>query len=254
MKKLLLILALIVLPLTAGAAVRFNGAGQYIVAAGTNTALSSYTYSFWVNANVTPDTSTIQVPVGKGGSGAGGTLNFFFAWSHTSPLFTRACGHSSAGGYALPPQIPDGLLKANTWYYITCEYDQPSGVEAIFLNGVVQASALLGAPDTSTATSLCIGNDSDDVTGASAGCLTPSQDFPGMVQDVRVFNRALSTQEVSQLYRGVFISRGLVAWYPLTGVGDVEVDIKARVFGVLRGFVANRQAHRAPPQSSGLFW
>jgi Concanavalin A-like lectin/glucanases superfamily len=77
----------------------------------------------------------------------------------------------------------------NNWHLITCVIQ--SGVAKLYFDGVIKVS---GAKSPNTGfSSLCIG------TGVET-FLSGHTYFPGYVDDVRVYNRALATNEVAELY------------------------------------------------------
>jgi hypothetical protein len=53
----------------------------------------------------------------------------------------------------------------------------------------------------------------------------PSDFFKGQISDVRIYDRALSAEEVEQLYKGYDIRNGLVGHWPLNeGQGTTAYD------------------------------
>ncbi len=84
-------------------------------------------------------------------------------------------------------------LSNGTWYHITAVYNQATGAEELFVNGVREASALSvtrGIP-SGFATYFTVGSDAFG-----------SAPYKGNIDDVRVYNRALSRSEVAALYNG----------------------------------------------------
>ncbi|NTW27221.1 MAG: LamG domain-containing protein [Candidatus Moranbacteria bacterium] len=77
--------------------------------------------------------------------------------------------------------------KYNSWHLATCVYD---GVTvAIYLDGALIASAARTGSVATGATAVTIGNN-------DSGART----FDGVIDDARIYNRALSGSEISQLY------------------------------------------------------
>jgi hypothetical protein len=83
---------------------------------------------------------------------------------------------------------PSGTISLNTWEFICCIRNS-NGSGIIYVNGVQVASGATGAvgPDTY----FDVGNRSLDL----ARCLQ------GTIDDVRVYNRALSAQEIQRLFK-----------------------------------------------------
>ena len=79
------------------------------------------------------------------------------------------------------------VLSTNTWYHITWRYTQSGGEQAIFVNGELDASSLGHAAFQGT------GN---VFIGRSHG----SNYFDGLIDEVEVFNRAVTDAEVKAIY------------------------------------------------------
>lgn len=76
--------------------------------------------------------------------------------------------------------------KANTWYHLAATWDGTNF--KIYVDGVLENTASGSAPP-STSTSVQIGGNS-----------VQSNYFPGSIDDVRIYNKSLSSAEVLQLY------------------------------------------------------
>ena len=107
-------------------------------------------------------------------------------------------------------------LVINNWYHVLVTRDTTGANTNIYVNGVLSGSANQdsGTPDTGT------GN---DVIGAR---LAGTNTFDGYISDLRIYNRILTTDEISLLYRmgsgagsdseAVNLGANLTAHYPLT--------------------------------------
>jgi len=80
-------------------------------------------------------------------------------------------------------------LNANQWYHITGVKENNAHTLSLYLNGVLVKGPYDVGPASYNANNLTMG-------ATSAGSLF----FPGSLDDVRIYNRALSAAEVSQLY------------------------------------------------------
>jgi len=78
-------------------------------------------------------------------------------------------------------------LALSTWYYVVGTYDG-SGIR-IWVNGIERASTNNSGNLSSTSNTICL--------GSSANGTYP---FNGIIDEVRIYNRALSSDEISALY------------------------------------------------------
>ncbi len=99
------------------------------------------------------------------------------------------------------------LPATNQWYQIVMLRD--AGVTRLYVNGVFAGGGDTTAPQTPTAFRI----------GSNIGV----RFFNGAIDDVRLYNRALSSNEVAQLYGYEtvppqnFLTNGLMAYYPFNG-------------------------------------
>ncbi|GEM_PF-2442411 len=154
-----------------GGALSFDGVNDYVDAGSDklNTA-QPFTMSAWVNSRVFSLGDCAIAGEWNGGKGAmlycGGN-RWDFHVQNTSILATT-------------------LVSANTWVHLVGTYD---GITArLYLNGVQENSATVTA--TNAVTPFNIGTYANDA----------GSNFPGSIDEVRVYNRALSPSEVSGLY------------------------------------------------------
>ena len=84
----------------------------------------------------------------------------------------------------------DEILLPNTWYHIVGVFDRASDKGYVYINGVLEAEGPLpDAPSTN-----------DGLT--KIGCRNSATDgtFDGKIDDVRIYDRALTAEEIRQLY------------------------------------------------------
>jgi hypothetical protein len=99
-----------------------------------------------------------------------------------------------AGMWTTPGAWYGGSVTLNTWHHVAVTYDYTniSNLPVIYLDGtsrsVIQSLAPV-APKNSETALLCLGN-------ANGG----TRNFSGYLDDVRIYNRALTAAEVAQLY------------------------------------------------------
>ncbi len=115
----------------------------------------------------------------------------------------------------------DNAIKMDTWNHICVTYDASSinNNPLIYWNGISQSVVETDAPGTER-TYTRYGNvkiSSSDTT----------MNFDGLIQDVRVYNRILSAQEIETLYNSralKVVQNGLVFWAPMWGTNAESFD------------------------------
>lgn len=159
-------------------ALAFNGSSQYLEASAPFTD-AVYSWSMWVQGDTTPSLTTTQQPLMNGTT----SEPWGFSWGHTQGSFRQAAQHRSAAGTYVSAQIVS-TLSAGIWYHIAATYDGTN--LKIYLNGALEATTAVSAPISATGT-LRIGS------AAGSG-------FPGRVDDVQVYNTALTAGEVLTIF------------------------------------------------------
>jgi len=167
-----------------GGAIQFNGSNANISAPHIPLDSRSFTITMWVN----PVLYTDQQLVFSQGGGGGTNVNMHF----------RLNGNGSVrmGFYNNDLDTPAGLIKDNNWYHLTFWYDFENTNRRIYIDGV-QAAEDSGSP--------FLGTSGDTIIGSWDG----SQWFRGIIDDVRIYSRALTDTEIL----GVMAGSG--AEYPL---------------------------------------
>jgi hypothetical protein len=82
-----------------------------------------------------------------------------------------------------------GVISVNTWHHVACAIDAAAGTGKVYLDGV------LGATVTFTGTPLLMDSDQELRIGNSSGV----EYMNGMIDEVRIYGRALSSAEVAGL-------------------------------------------------------
>ena len=90
---------------------------------------------------------------------------------------------------------PPGLVVSGVWQHVALAYDKASGLATIFLNGVVAAQTNLGSFAPQTTFNLVLGA---RTTFGSASA--PADRFWGMLDELSLYNRALTVSEVLRIY------------------------------------------------------
>ena len=83
----------------------------------------------------------------------------------------------------------EGLISSNTWYHVVAVVSKPH--RAIYINGEIAAE------DNSAET--YIGGTPTFTRIGYRGPASPSY-FKGLIDEVRIYNRALSAEEIKELY------------------------------------------------------
>ncbi len=114
------------------------------------------------------------------------------------------------------------VLDPSQWYYLTFTCDQTQIM--LYVNGVLEGSDTLGSFDFVNQSRLRFGCASWDFI----------EYFNGMIDDIGIWDRVLTQQEITNLYNGsipitcsgsnlpIGLSNGLVAWYPFCGNANDE--------------------------------
>ncbi|MFA6077781.1 MAG: LamG domain-containing protein [Candidatus Paceibacterota bacterium] len=191
-----------------GKAVNLNGA-TYL--SGNGSALpnvgtaGNVTLSAWIKPNTVVGQGTI---FSKGASGS--------CFNYGIVIFGSGLrGRNSTNDHAL-----GGTIVANQWQHVAVVYSA-SGMEG-FVNGVSVGTSV-------NTTTTCANN--NWAIGTRAYNAATSEFFNGLVDELRVYNRALSATEIQQLYKqnatqvnastNNFLNNGLVYVFSLNG-GDIS--------------------------------
>ena len=175
----------------AGKAYHFDGSTSY-VSVPDNVALRLNNTDFTLNAWIKLDSynsSYLSTIVSKRFSG----LNNGWLWGINGALNTPqgATYYGPGGGTGNANAIGTTVLNTGQWYMVTCVYSLANQQLSIYINGVLDNTSnnILSASATATA-ALLIGKD-----GATGGYY-----FQGSMDDVSIYNSALSLSSVKQLY------------------------------------------------------
>ena len=148
---------------------------------------------------------------------AGGTSKTLCAWAKATSLsgnqFIASYGSSSTnsamliglegntldgGGYNNDLQVPNAVSD-NNWHFYALTYDSTSHTETLYLDGAAQASSSQNILNLQPAQAFMgqLVND-QHVNPGSPGAFP----WTGNIDDVRIYNRALSASEVAALSKG----------------------------------------------------
>ena len=165
-----------------GNALSFNGTSNY-VDLGNPTALKltgSMTIEAWIKAAANPPNDGQIVAKSNNASG----------WQFkTSPdtgphTFGIAVGSSSS---AQTQRYSNTVRSLNTWYHVAGVYDNTARILNIYVNGVLDSGTLLGTVPSAQFNS---------TVNVNIGRRTGGYYFNGIIDEIRIYNRALSQAEI----------------------------------------------------------
>jgi len=166
-------------------ALKFNGADDYIDC-GSGAALQekrTLTVSAWINGSSYAKAMNMIV--------CGDNKNLDFDWglrvdNSVLKFFIRAGGYQAAKG---------PTVSANQWYHVVGVWDRNGGTNnlRIYVNGSLAGATTVNAD---------IGNLPVYVTIGRLYYPTINQHFEGLIDDVMIFNRALSDSKIDAIYNG----------------------------------------------------
>jgi len=161
--------------------------------------LVNWTITAWVISPAAPSGDAPSGPLHR-------EQNYQFNWNHGDATYRAAAAINTGGTWHAASYGP---LEANTWYHLAATYD--GNAMRAYRNGVLITTntAPTGAP-SNEGNSLKLGRHA-----ASA------QYFTGIVDDARVYSRALTADEIKQTMRG----EPDLAWNPIPANGstpDIE--------------------------------
>lgn len=167
-------------------ATEYDGLGDY-VNAGNESVLrvQSHTISLWAKTNGTAEDH--RAMIGKA-YGTGGS-NSFLIYLHSDETI-RGYIETSAG----TSDLRGSSLSGNTWYHIAQTYD--GSTLKLYVNGVQVNSSSNSGTVRYDDSNVTIG--ADDNNGNSTAGMTFF--FNGSIDEVMIFNRALSSAEILFLY------------------------------------------------------
>jgi len=186
-----------------------SGFGKFRVGADFESDNSEYLY-----ANDNPTLSitgslTISAWIRPESNTAGSVYNIVAKWDGTNRAYRLAqtgdeiaLELDNSGDYVI---TTSSNLQTSTFYHVVGVYDSENASAKIFINGVEAPTSTSGTIPSS------IGDDSSRFhIGAANSSISANQFYDGIIDEVRVYNRALSPFEVQKLYEW---APGPVGWW-----------------------------------------
>jgi len=186
-----------------GPCLSFDGSGDYVSSNlnWTSFASANYTISAWVKYG--GSTGTYQAPFGCGDNQNNGLY-----WGNTWTGTVKARIGGSSGSYEMSCTLPSGFNVG--WHLIT--QTRTGTIGEIYVDGKSLGTGTLSSSPVSE--------------NFLIGSLIPTAYFLyGLMDDVKVYNRALSAAEVQQLYYdpfGMFARRPIELWTGAMAVGGTS--------------------------------
>lgn len=195
---------------TPNSAYEFSGnSNSYVEFPSTYVQLGRYTYSLWAKINDVPGSGQMAFALNIGGTGGDQSLNI--ANNYNGGSFNGWLGggyNTTTPNYALNE---DANLSTTPWTHVLCVRD--SNFALLYVNGVLVDS--LG-----TTTNRVAYYGSSQVKAFIGKRNDGTGPFDGKIDDVCIYNRALSKKEVEDLYN-----------FQLTSVNDIKVSsVKVHVY------------------------
>ncbi|MDD5090900.1 MAG: LamG domain-containing protein [Candidatus Wallbacteria bacterium] len=185
-------------------AVRLDGVSSYIYILDASTdlnpvfdsAFSERTVCLWYNCQDDPDPpQQVNFLYEEGDSNNG--MNIYIR--NNGNIYGGAWS-GGAGQWIGAPYAPN-----SGWHHIACVYDSVSNLIRLYHDGGLTGSAAMAATvggHPSQSILGCLYKTSRTNTGAIGPAAPVDYYFEGMLDEVRVYNRALSAAEISELYNG----------------------------------------------------
>ena len=166
---------------------------------------TSFTYNFWMNVTTQPANNTAVNPITWADNTTANTkgYNEIQLYNDNGTLQVYIDRRDSAGGDQ-PGQ--NRTFTLGTWYMLTYTWDGSN--QNLYLDG--NATPILTGASTRTGTNSAPPDTDTMFTLGNAPSLTRT--FDGLLDEVGVWSRALSTTEIAELY-----NNGDGIQYPFTG-------------------------------------
>jgi hypothetical protein len=192
----------------ANSAYNFNGTNARIVTTNAPTLTGNYSISAWFNTQSLASWGTIVDCRPNAASGIG--------IEHNSNLsFTTSTGSSYNN------TMSNFSIQTNTWLHVVVVYNGTH--KLIYINGVLDKTQLYSNLILSTTQPFIFGDRGIMPSG-------PGNYFNGTLDDIGIWNRALTQQEITSLYTQNYVAQipsyvptnGLVGYWPFNGNANDE--------------------------------
>jgi len=200
----------------------FNGSSSRITLPKLSTITADVTVSGWLNLGNTTTSNRIRfLEINLDGNGYAGTLMVLYKPSN-GQWVARAGNGTSSNSDVLTHTY---TLTQSTWYHVCFTRDDSTNVTKFYINGSLQDTETVSVSSSYPSNATGVIGDLNYSAGSNYNWL-------GKIDQVRIFNKSLSSSEVTQLYNEtvstintlqVLGDTSCVAAYPLgAGAGDLS--------------------------------
>jgi hypothetical protein len=206
----------------ANSAYSFDGINNHILVSNNSTlsGFSNITISFWVNISQFPSSANPfsgLVTKWYGSGNCGGITDNYACYVRTNNQFV--VGTNQYRNYPNMLQTPNNLSTSN-WYHFVMVHDSSTG-GSIYINGTLVSTYSSAGAICSSTNPLYFGCDN--------GLGTINRFFNGKLDDIGIWNRALTQEEITAVYNQMPIysdtcnnvsgslTYGLVGYWPFCG-------------------------------------
>ncbi|MFN5619838.1 MAG: FISUMP domain-containing protein, partial [Flavobacteriales bacterium] len=186
----------------AGGALDFDGLNDFVVIPPSPTLdiINDFTVSSWFNADSINDIAMqVKMILGRNGIGSGeGDYTFALSNNQFTELNTEGVVSFSATPYlgigGTEPTTEQGVVAIDSWYHVAVTFDDTNDSLSYFINGVLVDRVFAQMEINSSDDSLFIGCEVDQPG------INYKSFFNGTLDDIGIWNRALTAEEVALLY------------------------------------------------------
>jgi len=188
----------------------FNGSNSYISvadAASLRLGSGNFTINAWVRLS-SYNASYGSVIVGKRTSGSNNGWSWGITGSAATPI-----GVVNFNPGTTPNGTGTDTVGRNSWHMVTSVYTASTSQLDNYIDGTLDNSTTgVSQPNALATASLYIGEDDPSIGGYH---------LFGALSDIRIYNRAITTTEITALYNVTTApTDGLVAYWPLTNTAN----------------------------------
>ena len=175
-----------------GQGLRFEGTNRVIVNDSASLDVTgTITLSAWIYKTAHPAAGNFHTIVSKG-TNSSAESNYELMTYGISNTEKLVFYYSNQGGKSIRGNTP---LNLNTWYHVVAVYNDTANTINLYVNGVLETGTISsGNPETNS----IVANNQKLSLGARDG--SQNMVSGGTLDDLRIYNRALSTSEVTDLY------------------------------------------------------
>jgi len=174
-----------------GQAFLFTNSGAHARVAASASLNVGVSNGFTIEAWINPTDVASGRPLIEWNNGSSVGAHFWLCLGSATPgLFGANLVDSSGGSHVITTS--GGVIAANTFQHVALTYDKPSGIARLFRNGTVVAQASLGNFTPQTTYNMLIGHRVPGGLGTGT--------FAGLMDEVTLYNRALTTNEIVGLF------------------------------------------------------